>query len=79
MTELTVLGILALVILGMLGAFHFGSRKDQVGMPSMPKDYDISEGEMDIPEEVTEEDYLKSLKSWKINGGETENPESNTG
>jgi hypothetical protein len=78
MTELTVLGILVLIVSGMLGAFHLGSRKSPDGTLELPKNYDISEGDMNMPLEPTEEEYQKALKSWKINGYE-ENPESETG
>ena len=78
MTELTVLGILALVVSGMLGAFHLGSRKNLDGTLELPKDYDISEGDMDMPLEPTDEEYLKVMETWKSNGYE-ENPDSETG
>ena len=65
MSELVTLGI---CVLGMLGAFYLGSRKSQDRTIDLPKDYDISEGEMDIPDVVTEKEYQEALKGWKING-----------
>ena len=73
MTELIALGM---CILGMLGAFHFGTRKYQDGVFESSKKYDVTEGEMDIPEEPTDEEYLKAMKSRMIYAEEAE---SNTG
>ena len=78
MTESIVfLIMMGMCILGMLGAFYLGTGKYQDRMFDSHKSYDVTEGQMDIPEEPTEEDYQESLKSWKMHG-ETE-AESNTG
>ncbi len=69
MTELIALGI---CVLGMLGAFYLGTRKYQDKMFDSHKNYDITEGEMDIPEEATEEEYQKAMKSRMIHAEESE-------
>ncbi len=69
--------IIGMVIVGQWGAFYLGSRKDREKLFEIEKD--LEPEQLDVPEEPTEEEYQKSLKSWKINGYEAENPESETG
>lgn len=73
MTELIALGI---CVLGMLGAFYLGSRKDKEHI--FESNPDLTPESMDIPEEPTEKEYQKQLNSWK-NDGEIVEAESKTG
>ena len=70
MIELTGLIALGMVIAGMWGAFYLGSRKEQGEIFASEKN--LTPEELDIPEEPTEEEYQKSLKTWDLYGEDTE-------
>jgi hypothetical protein len=54
--------MLGMVIGGMWGAFYLGSRKEKEKIFEIEKD--LIPEQMDIPEEVTEDEYQKALKEW---------------
>jgi hypothetical protein len=69
---------LVIVVIGMWGSFYLGSRREhekifEGGRNLVPES-------MDIPDEVTEEEYQKALKdhNWSISD-EREDTESETG
>lgn len=59
--------ILVIVIGGLWGAFYLGSRKER---KIFEKDITVAPEDMDMGE-VSEEEYQKQLRSWKINDEET--------
>ena len=67
MIDITVLIIIiGLFMVGMWGAFFLGSRKEAERIFESEKN--LEPESMDIPEEVTEDEYQKSLKDWSISG-----------
>jgi len=73
-----VLSIIAMFMMGMLTSFYLGSRKEHEKIFESEKN--LVPEEMDIPQDVTEEDYQKALKThdWTISG-ERKDTESDTG
>jgi len=69
---------LVIVVIGMWGAFYLGSRKEAEKIFESEKN--LVPESMDIPDEVTEEEYQKALKehNWSISG-EREDTEPETG
>jgi hypothetical protein len=59
--------ILGMIIFGMWGAFYLGSRKERKIFERESHDYPPEDMDMS---EITDEEYRKSLKSWKINAEE---------
>jgi len=53
--------MLAMVILGMWGAFFLGSRRDREKMVEFGKTYQPEP--MDYPEDVTDEEYIKLIRN----------------
>ena len=69
--------MLAICILGMLGAFFLGTRKSQERMFEFDNKPRVLE-DSDIYEEPTEEYYQKNINSW-MNYGPEEQSEQDTG
>ena len=74
---MALISIIILFMVGMWGSFYLGSRKEAERIFESEKD--LSPVKMDYPEEVTEEEYIKSLKDWKVNEAESTDTERETG
>jgi hypothetical protein len=63
------LGFMLITVGGMLFAFWLGAKKGEEKI--INRKYEPES--MDVPDEVSEEEYMKTIMAWKPNG--EENPE----
>ena len=72
MTEISFVLYTIVTVTGILFAFYLGARKGEekiINTKSEPE-------RMDIPDEPTEEEYLKSIKAWMPDGETSEQAEN---